>query len=820
MQEKDKPLQTEKNENPSDDEEIFELSDEAGDAPDDEVMDLTDVVKPPAAQDDQIIDLSGTEIDEKHTKTLELTDVDRKAIKNELKQVVKDEAQEKEEELEELAGGPMSDKLTLNHVDEGEPDMIDIIDFRKGAAIQESSGEDNLNNSRGSVDVEELAGGPMSDTLTEEEVPQPEMIDVIDLREEDGDESPALAPDEEGISETIDLDDLEDGLADGDPNGDEAVDSQPDMMNIIDLDEAFEQEAGEAGSQEVDLGDEKTEELLDFDLKSEIGDEILDDEEESEISIFEDSTSNTVISPDPGTLEDAVELKDLDGQTLAMELDSSAEESIIQEDADSSHRESGETVLDLNMDEDMVDPDPEKENVVDMSGVDDAVDILTQDDLSGSEVIEVEDLEIEDQPEESEPIENSAADTSLPQSDEGPEELGVDELVMGAEEDEEEIDIGVVDFEDELSGEEIHIPDKQDESEISPDTVEVQMSSPDPTGDAEPEIVEVEDLEFDEGPDEQKADHDKVDLGASGELDQTVTVENGVPPDLPAAEDSAGGDDEELNIDILDEPFEFGEPEEESTDQEISLEQEKPFAAGAVQDEAGDKEIEGEAEADIDLGLYGDEVEVEVEHGQSEITGQEESDSQIGIELEDTGDFSVDDEIKLTASPEPEVESGQEVEDDLVDSMGMTIETNFKALEEPVETEVIKEAIPGDGVDEPEPGEVPNEIEKLDDIEPGESIAETVMLSTEAEEQAEPVEFEDEGFTEENGVDPDVMTEPREQPEFGPISSKQLEESIEKVISKMFSEKIDNLLESVIERTVTTEIEKLKRILEEPDEDI
>ena len=47
------------------------------------------------------------------------------------------------------------------------------------------------------------------------------------------------------------------------------------------------------------------------------------------------------------------------------------------------------------------------------------------------------------------------------------------------------------------------------------------------------------------------------------------------------------------------------------------------------------------------------------------------------------------------------------------------------------------------------------------------------------------------------------------------ISSEQLDAALERVIKNMFYDKIDNLLVEVIEKTVSKEIERLKRLLTE-----
>ena len=45
------------------------------------------------------------------------------------------------------------------------------------------------------------------------------------------------------------------------------------------------------------------------------------------------------------------------------------------------------------------------------------------------------------------------------------------------------------------------------------------------------------------------------------------------------------------------------------------------------------------------------------------------------------------------------------------------------------------------------------------------------------------------------------------------VSDEQVETALERVIKKMFYEKIDGILVEVIEKTVTSEIERLKNIL-------
>jgi len=53
-----------------------------------------------------------------------------------------------------------------------------------------------------------------------------------------------------------------------------------------------------------------------------------------------------------------------------------------------------------------------------------------------------------------------------------------------------------------------------------------------------------------------------------------------------------------------------------------------------------------------------------------------------------------------------------------------------------------------------------------------------------------------------------------------PVSEKQLEEAIERVVQKMLGEKIDGILYKVIERAVSQEIIRLKNILRVNEEDI
>jgi len=86
----------------------------------------------------------------------------------------------------------------------------------------------------------------------------------------------------------------------------------------------------------------------------------------------------------------------------------------------------------------------------------------------------------------------------------------------------------------------------------------------------------------------------------------------------------------------------------------------------------------------------------------------------------------------------------------------------------------------------------------------------------------------DDGFIEDLGLDLDEIPELLGSSPSDPdrdsgsvpesvVSPQQIEEALERVVERVFSEKIEGLLVAIIERTVKTEMEKLKALLGDPD---
>ncbi len=952
-------------------EEIIDLSDETTDFSDDDIVELTDTADPESEKDHEVIDLTdiedglgdeeliqdpgstdalkndgiirlnkqvmhsdtGMKSDEKplSIKNLDLTDEDREAINEEIGLDFSDAQYSDTVLLEDLAGGPMSDRLTEEDTAESPPKMMNVIDLStndKEIKSIEAFGED------GKLErLEDLAGGPMGNRLTEEDVAENslKMINVIDLNDENTQKADNPIPD--GVN-TMDIEYIEDPRASM-QEGDENAGDKLEMMESLNISEAFEFES------EKNDGPVKPEEITDIGLSG--NEEHVSDNDDSEDTVglgelgghrlveelnsekdllggFLDNDSsaseNSDIEPkqdaDVKFLDGAVELTDVDGETLVDELDSYPED--IKIEMNSNHEPEnemtdqdiagGESVIQLY--DELEDPEIPtgntendiRESVTDIHLPDHAADfqetdsresLLAQTEEIEPEIIEASDLELEDEsggfseePDESDMLDDTAELENLSGelSDDSVEEIDPEMLdASEIEEDAEFIEPEMLDTFDTEEGEEEIEPEYLDVSDIEgeEDRVELEMIDTSNIEEDEDEIKsefveprELEIIEEDIDPNAQKytvdseESTDEIEIGELGMetgdeaqepepllnmdvLDDATEFEEradeiegvGIENEVELLEDDSG-----LDADILDDTIDYIKPEQEF--EELSVDTREEMMSETIESE-DTRDVSQSSGSDLDLEIldntfeftppedsddlikFGESSdhqtdsdvlddlneEVNVETGNQVNFGGDSLDSEIGIELDDQ--LSID--MPASFEPDPEDKIGEPVfngavEDDILDSLGMTIESNFRALEETAVEENNEHPDAGteDGVfdKEPEQNIMPDEIDQLEDADVGIS-----MTGVETSQTDGPESFSE--ITESSAMKPEDGDEEKEdvEPSLESIPPGKIESAIEKAVEKIFAQKIDKILVDVIEKAVTSEIGKLKTILSE-----
>jgi 23S rRNA maturation-related 3'-5' exoribonuclease YhaM len=125
------------------------------------------------------------------------------------------------------------------------------------------------------------------------------------------------------------------------------------------------------------------------------------------------------------------------------------------------------------------------------------------------------------------------------------------------------------------------------------------------------------------------------------------------------------------------------------------------------------------------------------------------------------------------------------------------------------------------------------DIIELTDVVDSPEIQESDIIIKDLDDDTEIDNFQKDDFTASLGLKIDdgviisedisetvYLNDGQGKPEKISVSSKQIEEAIERVVQKMLGEKIDGILYKVIERAVSQEIIRLKNILHVNEEDI
>ncbi len=171
-----------------------------------------------------------------------------------------------------------------------------------------------------------------------------------------------------------------------------------------------------------------------------------------------------------------------------------------------------------------------------------------------------------------------------------------------------------------------------------------------------------------------------------------------------------------------------------------------------------------------------------------------------------------------------------EIENETVQDDEEIIELTDIVQMPPVES---KEEMFADDISEPAPGEDQDQvttegvetagelkeieeigavIDELDEV----SEDETSDVDEAIEEEMDTVSDTEDDFVDSLGMELEPEEEEGEDfPETREVDPKEVEDALERVIRKMFYEKIDSILVEAIEKTVTQEIERIKKALSE-----
>lgn len=234
---------------------------------------------------------------------------------------------------------------------------------------------------------------------------------------------------------------------------------------------------------------------------------------------------------------------------------------------------------------------------------------------------------------------------------------------------------------------------------------------------------------------------------------------------------------------------------------------EEPIDLTESVEESPGEELKGDAEI-IDL-LQAVDESFSSAKDQDETVSEEATvpaeDLAPGALKEEVTDESKDDEeiidLIVDAAEEISVTDGTEnsVVDEIIDLTDAVSDTSL-------EIEDIGEPIP----------DAADALQEFDDVSEIDSdlIEETIDVADELDSETIADDVLKADFTDSLGIELDSEENAKENL-FYPdkISGEQIEAALERVITKMFYEKIDRLLVDAIEKTVTREIEKLKKVL-------
>jgi len=265
--------------------------------------------------------------------------------------------------------------------------------------------------------------------------------------------------------------------------------------------------------------------------------------------------------------------------------------------------------------------------------------------------------------------------------------------------------------------------------------------------------------------------------------------------------------------------------ETESTKDEAIIELKEEIADART----GDEEIIDLLEATEEQEAVEDETTIELkEEVAEEPTGdegiinlveateeQEPAEDEAIIELKEevaeeaTGDEEIIDLVEATEEAQDEsidTEEQKATEDDTYIDLTVTISERNREIKD------IGESVADEA-------DLSHEFDDIDELD-NDLVKESVDFTDEFNTNTITDEAPEDDFTDSLGIELDSNEEISEGP-FEPdsITDEKIEAALERVIKKLFYEKIDRLLVDAIEKTVTREIEKLKKALLEDSPD-
>jgi len=230
--------------------------------------------------------------------------------------------------------------------------------------------------------------------------------------------------------------------------------------------------------------------------------------------------------------------------------------------------------------------------------------------------------------------------------------------------------------------------------------------------------------------------------------------------------------------------------ETESTKEEAPIE----LKEETTDVQTGDEEIIDLLEAVEELEPIEDEAIIELEEKVAEEPKEE------------------DDIIDLTEAAE---DSPKEVKDDRIDAKEEKTEEDDTIIDLNVRISPVKKEIEDIGEPIADDTDVFKEYEDVDDFD-GDLIKETIDFTEELDTSPTMDDASKDDFAGSLGVELDTKDDISESDK---ITDEKFEAALERVIKKVYHEKIDRLLVEAIEKTVTREIEKLKKALLEDSSD-
>lgn len=467
-------------------------------------------------------------------------------------------------------------------------------------------------------------------------------------------------------------------------------------------------------------------------------------------------------------------------------------------------------------------PDSPKEPI-DFSGLmnfdeeddDDIIELtdeVTTPQPSGKENIDEEEVDIDDE-EDDDVIPLTQEIDSLDDTDEEevelPRDLDWDDTLLEDDETEETTDEGLFTLTDDMAIE-------------TEENADLEASRPDTAAglDTEEDMFELsDDLEImsagedqllkpiDAGPDDDDSNvslTDEAEIEAPDsdiieidEFDEQFPAENFDTADsIPAEEDLDSDEDEFLELIDVEEEGMYDDDEEEDEEENgavIDL-----VAAKEVREEEDEPDEEFEDEL-IDFGVEEEEMEdAEIESFFSEPFDEKDEEIEFdqGLEDEVAESLGIDLDSDMDMSPE---------ESEIAKSLGMNLGPGLEMDEDTDEADQPPGMDFGAAVDMPEEE---YEEETID------FNADTDIITDEQEEPGT-ILF-DHSVAEEppEAVDGDIArADETETADLGTISSRQIEDAIERLIQNNYAEKIESIIVNVIEKAVSKEIQKLKDAL-------